>query len=724
MTRKALAVALALVVGLLGLGLGTAQAVGKPAADPELTGSTVFIGTGGLRWSDVTKDATPNLWVLLRDGSSAALSIRSVETNTCPVDGWLGLSAGARAAAPRPGKGTAQDKPCPALPSVSDGEVDGWAGYLKAAAGRKFNSELGLLGDVTTAGGECVQAVGPGAAAAAATKTGAVPNYASWDANTLLTDLAACPLVLVDAGSLRDPDDVADGETAPASRDVQVAAIDARIGQVIAAGPNGANYIVASLSDAGRQEGLRLVVARGPDFGPGELVSPSTKQRGLAQAQDLTATLIALAGDEVPASLGGARLTSDPAQDNSETRALDRLQGLVDYDESSFRVHSLVEPFFMVFAYGQLVIYLFVLLVWKGRIGSEATRVRSLGWVRVVAVSAASVPASTFLANLLPWWRFPIPMLAVVGSVALFVTLIAGVALHGPWSHKAVGPMAVVSGTTMTVLAVDVLTGSRLQLSSLMGLQPVVAGRFYGMGNVTFALFATSTILLAIALTAPLVASGQRRLAAIVAGTLGVVAVVIDGAPFWGADGGGPPALIPGMAVFVLSILGISLTWQRIAMIAGASVGLFALVAFLDWLRPAASQSHLGRFVQAILDGDALDIVVRKGEQNLRILTGNMPLTLLVPAALAFVIYVLARPTSWGSRSLQHAFDSVPTLRPGLIGLLVTLTIGFLINDSGVAIPAVGATVAVPLIVSVAVRSLVDEAQSGAPTRASRRTRR
>ena len=123
---------------------------------------------------------------------------------------------------------------------------------------------------------------------------------------------------------------------------------------------------------------------------------------------------------------------------------------------------------------------------------------------------------------------------------------------------------------------------------------------------------------------------------------------------------------------------------------------------------------------QAILDGDALDIVVRKGEQNLRILTGNMPLTLLVPAALAFVIYVLARPTSWGSRSLQHAFDSVPTLRPGLIGLLVTLTIGFLINDSGVAIPAVGATVAVPLIVSVAVRSLVDEAQSGAPTRASR----
>ena len=63
-----------------------------------------------------------------------------------------------------------------------------------------------------------------------------------------------------------------------------------------------------------------------------------------------------------------------------------------------------------------------------------------------------------------------------------------------------------------------------------------------------------------------------------------------------------------------------------------------------------------------------------------------------MPIALVFVIYVLARPTSWGSRALQRSYDQAPTLRPGLIALLVTLTIGFAINDSGVAIPANGAT--------------------------------
>ena len=49
----------------------------------------MLVGTGGLSWTDVSERATPNLWALLRDGSGGAMSIRSVYTNTCPIDGWL-----------------------------------------------------------------------------------------------------------------------------------------------------------------------------------------------------------------------------------------------------------------------------------------------------------------------------------------------------------------------------------------------------------------------------------------------------------------------------------------------------------------------------------------------------------------------------------------------------------------------------------------------------------
>ena len=104
-------------------------------------------------------------------------------------------------------------------------------------------------------------------------------------------------------------------------------------------------------------------------------------------------------------------------------------------------------------------------------------------------------------------------MLAVVGSVGVFVAIISSVALLGPWRRALLGPVGVVSAATMVVLAADVMTGSRLQLSSLMGLQPVVGGRFYGMGNVTFALFATATILLCIAVADHFVRAGRRQVA-------------------------------------------------------------------------------------------------------------------------------------------------------------------------------------------------------------------
>ncbi len=733
MTRRALlllAALFALVVGVPAVAASRATAGPAPAAPASAApaaapapGSVVLIGTGGLGWSDVSARETPALWSFLRDGASAALSVRSVNTNTCPVDGWLSLSAGQRAAAPGPhGSPTrATGDPCPAIPTVTDGVVPGWDAYVRAAAAMKFDARLGVLGEQLASNGQCIQAVGPGAGVGAAYSSGAVPRYAGFDPATLTSSLASCRVTLVDVGSVRDPQDLAPGEDRPVkSRAEQVKDVDNRVAEVLQAAPNGADLLVASLSDAGSSERLRLVAAKGPHYGTGTLYSPSTRQPGLVQAPDLTVTLLESAGVPVPSSLGGAALQRvDPAP-NSESAARDRLGALLDYDQASHEVHALVPPFFNTFVAVQILVYAFVAVVWRRDFGGRGARLRLLRLVRLVSVAAASVPVSTFLANLLPWWRFPVPMLSVVAAVLLFVAAITALALLGPWNRRLMGPLAVVSAVTMAVLAVDVMTGSRLQLSSLMGLQPVVGGRYYGMGNTTMALFATSAILLATAVADRYLRHGRPRTAALSVVGVAVVAVVVDGAPFWGADGGGPPAMLPAFAYLVLAILGVRVTWRRAAVIAVLTVAAFLLVSFLDYLRPVQSRSHLGRFMEAMLNGGALDIVLRKLEQNLSILVSSW-MTPLVPIALAFVIYVLARPTSWGSRALQRSFDRAPALRPGLVALLVMLTIGFAVNDSGVVIPANGAAIAVPLIVTISVRTLLDEARSGAATRAARR---
>ncbi|MBC7557800.1 MAG: hypothetical protein H7270_00285 [Dermatophilaceae bacterium] len=571
--------------------------------------------------------------------------------------------------------------------------------------------------------GLCLQAIGPGAALGAARSSGMVVRYQQYDDSTLPTALSSCPATLVDVGAVRDPADAnPQDEARPnATRARQVGAVDARVTAVLKAAPAGTDVALLSLADAGVTERLRMIAVTGPHFGAGTLESSSTRQPGLVQLTDLTPTILAHLGISRPPALGGTPLRFTPARDSSDRSADERLQALLDLDQASHEVHGLVEPFFYGFVLLQLAFFLAVGLLWRRGWGLPAQRCRLLRITRRMAVIAAAVPVSTFLANLLPWWRFSAPLVSIVASVTLFTTAISALALLGPWSRRLFGPLGMICATTMTVLALDVMSGSRLQLSSLMGLQPVIGGRFYGMGNVTFALFGTATLMLCTAVGNHLVTVGQPRHAAVAVGAIGLGAVIIDASPSWGSDLGGPTGLLPAVIFLVLAILQIALTWRRLLAIGAAIGGFLFVLGLLDWLRPAESRSHLGKFVQTTLAGGAWDIVVRKLEQNITLFFNN-PLSLLIPVALVLFAYILTRPDSAAAAPMRRSFTSIPLLRPGLIAVLVMWVIGFALNDSGAAIPAVGATLALPLVIATAVRTLAEARVAARPatTRASR----
>ena len=741
-TRRRLLAAATAGVVLAALVIG-ALVAGSPAPLPsrglkDLTGSVVVIGTGGLSWSDVSAGATPALWSLLRNGATADLSIHSVHANTCPVDGWLTLSAGEQASdSPRGAVSTHNDgakPPCRALPDrMTPGVVPHWDEYLAAASANRFEASPGLLGDQVASHGGCIQAVGAGAALGGARANGIVDHYQPYDGSTLVAALASCPVTLIDVGPVRDRADVdpQDAVRPSTSRSNQVAAVDARVAQVLKAAPSGTDVVLASLADAGVTERLRLIAVSGPRFGSGTLASSSTRQPGLVQLSDLTATILEHLGIPRPPQLGGAPLAFIPSDGNSDQSATERLSALRDLDEASHAVHSLVEPFFYALVLLQIAFYLVAALIWRRQTGRVARhgsklmpqRTQLLRVTRRVAIVASTVPVSTFLANLLPWWRFSVPLVSIVASVALFTSMISMLALLGPWRRSLFGPVVVVCVTTMTVLAADVMTGSRLQLSSLLGLQPVIGGRFYGMGNVTFAVFATATLILCTAVANHLVPVMAPRKAAAVVAAIGLAAVIVDASPSWGSDIGGPPALLPGVALLVLAILQVKLTWRRLLAIGGGIVAFLVLLSVLDWLRPAGSRSHLGRFVQTALDGGAWNIISRKLGQNMTLLLGN-PLLWLVPFGLVLLAYILARPASRAARPLSRPFRRVRLLRTGLIAVLVMWVMGFALNDSGAAIPPVAVTLAFPLVIAIALKTLEDEMLAGpATTRASLRLR-
>jgi hypothetical protein len=723
--RRALAAGVVTVTAMLSLGPAS-PASATAAASAAPAHPLVVIGISGVQWSQVSPTATPALWSMVRDGSTATVTVRSVYASTCPVDGWLSVNAGQRAADVRNPDGSA-DPACRALVEPPTGAaptsgppqpqavtVPDWSVFVRQADKSNFDPRLGLLAGQLAAHGVCATAIGPGAAIALADAAGRTAAYVPGADLTSAIGPAEqrCPLTVVDAGGIRGPDDLLAGEASNHIPEAsQLAAVDRTVGQVLASTPSSTTVLLIGLADSGRVPHLRVVAMRGNGFGPGVLYTSSTRQAGLIQLTDITPTILAQLGIPVPETLGGSPLVR---QTGSPTSVAERRRDLLDYDEAAQEVHTAVPRFFTGLVVAQLLLYGFAALALRRRWSGEIGRERTLRAVRRVALLFAAVPVSTFVANIVPWWRNGHPILTLTAAVAVSALVIFALASIGPWRQRALGDVSVVAAVTLAVLALDVMFGSRLQLSSLMGLQPVVAGRFYGMGNVTYALFATAGLLLATALADPLVRAGRRRLAGLIVVAVAVFTVVVDAWPAWGSDFGGPPASIPAFALLTFAVLGVRLTVRRVALIAVGTVAVVSVVSVLDWLRPPADQSHLGKFVQTVIDGGAWDVMKRKLAQNVDILFSNV-LSVLVPVGVLFVVLVLLRPSSWGANALQRAFDRSPVLRAGLLSGLVMWVIGFSLNDSGTAIPAVSATLAIPLVIAVSITALGSAGDSPAP---------
>ena len=757
----------------------------REAADPGGT-PVVVVGLTGLRWDDVGALTTPALWDLSRTGSVGTVSVRSLRPSACPADGWLALSAGARASdVPAETFGECRRLRDPGTDNV----VPGWVDYLQSAAAADYAARLGLLGATVASAGVSATGIGPGAALALADPDGLLvgayerrPVAAGDLANRVGTALATSRLVVVDVGTVREPgqltvnrpapgpgaDTDGDGQPDPGAppifergdlanddlttpdavtepmRSDQVRAIDERIGAVLDAVDDSGldvTVLVASIADSGPQPHLQLAAAAGPSAVPGGeryagtlLQSRSTRQPGYLMTTDLMPTVLTALGirDRAP---NGAVVGSPATTVAGPPLASGRVAAMIDEDRHAWAVRPLVGPFFTLLIVINLTLYALVTLglngvvlaslgsglnrVLPGRVGrGVARRLTSrpgsvLAGLRVAGVAVASVPVATFLANLTPWWRADPPSYLLSALIVGWVTIVTAVALLPRWKSWLLGPVGVVTAVTAGVIAVDIATGGHVQISALMGVQPLVGARFYGFNNQAFALFAASTVLLAVAVANPLVHRGERGRAVGLIAVVGVVATVLDGLPGLGSDFGGPPALVPGFAMLALLAAGVRLSWWKAVAVLAAGAAVVIGFSVLDWLRPPDSRTHLGRFVQTVLDGGLWPVITRKAAQNLDNLFGSW-LTLLAIAGIALVVLVLGRPLralasapdggpfgwlSAGAPLTQLGTDA-PLLRPGLIALAVTLGIGFALNDSGIVIPAVGIAVVVPLLVA------------------------
>jgi hypothetical protein len=659
-----------------------------PGDGAQVTPKVTVVGVAGLRWSDV-RDAipTPGLWLLARDSALGSLSVRTAEPTACALDGWLTLNSGARAVGPRTG-GVCAPVPAPHVDGTA-ATVPDWPALVAPNDHRSYHPVWGTLAQARPGAmgppdsTRC--AVGPGAAAAFADATGRVRA-------TYADDLAGLPtgscsdLLLIDAGRL---------PLGPA-RSEALRRLDGFVSELRTT-LAGSALMVAGISDSDPDRahlGALMVVAgdqglRG--LRRGWLRSASTRRTGIVTITDLTPTLIPA---PLPADLDGHPLQSRARIESTPTAVRD----LNRRDIAAQVIGDVFVWFFAVLIAGQVLLYAAAGLAMRT---GALDRRRCARMLSLVGLGFGAAPAASVLANLVPWNAGAHPALILWGLVVAGSVAIAALAAMGPWRRRPYGSAAVVGLITATVLGLDVAMGSRLELNGLFGLSPLVAGRFYGLGNIAFAVFAMCTLIAAAGAASSLVRSGEPRAAGGVVLAAGALAALIDGWPDFGADFGGVLALLPGVAVLAAGVSGVRLNLWRGLAIGGTTAVAAIGIALLDWRRGPARRSHLGRFVQDVVDGKGPGVVGRKLDANLGLLIDSPVILLATIPLLALLLLTLLRPERLRLHGLARAQTEDPVLRPLMLACLCTGLVGFAVNDSGVIVPAVALIAAGPLVISV-----------------------
>ncbi len=393
--------------------------------------------------------------------------------------------------------------------------------------------------------------------------------------------------------------------------------------------------------------------------GARELSSQSTNERGLVVSVDLAPTILAHLGADIPADMRGKPMDTDGRLRSPSLRALmARLRAI-----GGRRLQALA---WLLVGWALLLL----VAIARPRIRGWAMRVGALGvlWAPVaVLIPAALEPSAS-----VEYVTIAVACLALGALTDLLV----------PWPRAPLAP-AIVS---VLALAVDALAGTQLLMRSLLGPDPILGARFYGIGN---ELKSGLAVLVFAAVAAALYPAVRGRRAAAAMLLAGVVLAVVEGSARIGAGVGGVILVSAGLTVASVMLAPGAVTRRRALIVLISPVAGLVALAAIDLATAHGSGHFTGSVLHARSAGDLRDIIVRRYRAAWDELKNHA-----MPAATALALACAA----FGLRRRERLLLPVagdPGWLAALAGGLTAGVLGALSEDSGpvllvVAVSALG----------------------------------
>jgi hypothetical protein len=405
------------------------------------------------------------------------------------------------------------------------------------------------------------------------------------------------------------------------------------------------------------------IAGRGFD---GNLTSDSTRIDGYVLSTDVAPTILERLGAAVPSQMSGQPIEAEGSVDPAAVEDLgDRLAVI---SERRGPVIGLT----LLTWLGALALALAAARVVASRGGPPRPAISRTA-VKLTGLAIVYLPLALLLSAAVR------PSLGAEQLLALLVPpLLAALTLGALHDYRA---LALAAAAAVLAYGLDVIAGSPLTSLSLLGPNPGLGVRFYGIGNELEALLG---VLVVAGLGAGLTGFAPRlspRACAVVFLAGGFAAAFVFAAGRFGADVGAAIVLPIAAAVAAAAV---AARRRRTALLILAVPFLaLAALALVDLV--SGANAHLTR---SVLDagglGDLADVAQRRLQLSAHsfvrpVLAAFLPLVL----ALAVLAYLRRdRLAAW--------LVGRPAMRAGLLGALAATAVGTLANDSGALLLEVG----------------------------------
>ena len=414
----------------------------------------------------------------------------------------------------------------------------------------------------------------------------------------------------------------------------------------------------------------------------GIVTSDTTHRAGIIANIDLAPTILASYHLDKPSGMIGFPIHQQPKEGN-----LTWLHGEVHDIEQVYRMRPLLLYPFVIY---QMIVLLAGLLL------AFQNKIHFAYWMGIPLISVLIAPIVLLRLNVL--FSLPDPLIIAVffAMILMFATL-----LHRLPSLITLG---VISLVTAGLLAIDGFSGAEWMKRSVLGYDPMIGARYYGIGNEYTGVLIGAAVLL-VSLVAHYFYAHFPRLIILICSLLFISLLVYLASPSLGTNAGGA---IAAMVAFGLAWMRMfsgkklrELRWLWLLLLVSilgiiAVAGLWLLNGGL--ISGAAQQSHIGRAMHMLLTGrfDVVgDIIARKLTMNWHLMGVSSWSKVLVTSLFVIMVIVL-RPRGILSRWQVE----IPYIMHGFVANAVGSIVILLTNHSGIVAAATMIIyVAVPMLI-------------------------